>query len=127
MQCKLWISLGICALVVGCAPNANPEAEWNGTYIGYMHRNKQDTTLITLVFNGKYFAGSTPSQKKVEGHYAAKGPSQLLFDAQRHQVMDTGFSLNGMYHYEKAPDGSIRIWQQYGNVMEEFILRQLIQ
>lgn len=110
-------------LLAGCAPDAAPDSQWEGTYIGYIHHNQQDTTPVTLVFEGKYFAAAPyGTQNQFESTGVFKDDrSALFFENTAHQAQ---VNLNGEYKYSFGPDGSVRMWQENGTEKREMILRQ---
>lgn len=117
----LWVCL--VWLMAGCVPEADSGNQWDGTYIGYYHHNQQDTTPVTLVFEGKYFAAA-PHGKQLQQESTGifqDNHSSLIF---HNTTKESLLTLNGAYQYQFGLDGSIRIWQQNGDQMSEMILRQ---
>jgi hypothetical protein len=104
-----------------CSPGPAANTQWDGTYIGYIHHNQQDTTPVTLVFEGKYFAAA-PYGGEVEAESAGvfqDSRSSLTF-----QNATTALPrLNGVYKYRFGLDGSVRMWQENGAETNELILR----
>lgn len=121
--------MGLLVLLLSCGRPEADSASLEGTYIGYYHRNQEDTAQVTLVFEGDYFAGkSKKHENKIEGSFQQKENSVIFFDSlKKVQASDSTLLLKGPYQYEVYDDGSIRLWKQYGDIMEEFILRQLLR
>jgi hypothetical protein len=116
--------VGLCCfllLLAGCTPGAVPESQWDGTYIGYIHHNQQDTTPVTLVFEGKYFAAAP------YGGHAEAESSGVFEDNQTVLIFQNTTAalphLNGAYQYQFGLDGSVRMWQENGAETNEMILR----
>jgi hypothetical protein len=110
-------------LIAGCTPDAARESQWDGTYIGYIHHNRQDTTPVTLVFEGKYFAAAPYGE---QGEAESTGVFEDDRSALNFQNAVTASlpHLQGVYKYQFGLDGSVRMWQQNGTETNELILRQ---
>lgn len=116
-----WLFLA--TLLSGCLENNVPENYVEGTYIGYYHRNHQDTTQVTLVFQGNNFAAAPYDQAaypETSGIFQSDQAS-LVFQNTR---PSSQLNLNGTYHYEFNVDGSLRCWQEEGADIRELILKQ---
>lgn len=113
----------LATLLTGCLDNSEPQNQWEGAYIGYYHYNNQDTTQVTLVFEGNYFAAA-PYHKapiaETTGMFQSDQAS-LTFEQKSNS---SRLDLNGPYRYEFSADGSLRCWQEDGADIRELILKE---
>ena len=108
-------------LFAGCTAETPPNEQWQGTYIGYYHHNQKDTTTVTLVFEGKYFAVSPCEKQQQESTGIFQDDrSALIF---QNTTDASSLAINGAFQYRFGADGSVRIWQQNNDGMNEMILR----
>lgn len=117
--CGFVLALFCCA----CHNSETIIGKWDGTYIGYMHQNRQDTLPLTLVLEGRRFAAAPALH---EASLTASGDfyeqeSRLVFNGRTH---NSPLQLDGVYQYDFGMDGSLRIWQDNGNQLSELILLQ---
>ena len=123
--------LGICALwlLFSCGKADANVNSFDGTYVGYFHRNKKDTVQVSLLFQENQYSGY---REKKFCPILGKGTfeqdeNSILFEESSNEVdydHSKGPELNGAYTYEINADGSIRIWKEEGNTWDEFILRK---
>lgn len=122
MKSGLWFCLAL--LFSGCMPDSSPAESWDGTYIGYFHRNRQDTIPVTLTFDGRYFAAEPRTQSghaQFSGVFRQSSSSLIFFDPNA----DSTAVIQGTFQYQQSQDGSLRIWQEDNQNLTELILRQL--
>lgn len=116
-----WLILA--TLLTGCLDNSVPQTNWEGAYIGYYHYNNQDTTQVTLVFEGNYFAAAPYNQAaspETTGMFQSDQASLVFQQKSNSSRLD----LNGPYRYEFSADGSLRCWQEDGADIRELILKE---
>jgi hypothetical protein len=123
--------IGICALwlLFSCGKADANVNSFDGTYVGYYHRNKKDTVQVSLLFQENQYSGFR--DKKFcpilgKGTFE-QNENSIYFEGKSHEINKdeaVGPVLNGEYTYEISADGSIRIWKNDGNVWDEYILRK---
>lgn len=121
----LWVcSLG---LFFSCGKADAGVISFNGTYIGYFHRNQQDTTQVSFYFDDNQYCGFRmkkfcPSMGR--GNFF-QDENSIKFQRSDEPVEEGNHPvLDGQYHYEISNDGSLRIWRDTGGISDEFILRK---
>jgi hypothetical protein len=121
MKNRIWFCL--VWLIAGCMPETNPSDNWEGTYIGYYHHNHQDTTPVTLTFEGRYFAAAprkNPGNHPSSGVFSHKETSLIFYNPEA----DSSTIFQGTYQYQYSLDGTVRIWQENDNRLVEMFLKQ---
>lgn len=126
------ILIGLLALsLVSCDKTGSNLRNMGGTYIGYFHRNQQDTAQVTLQFVENSFQGQS---SKVYYPAIGKGvftqkDSTIIFEDSIHWAsdIDGSLTLKGNYNYEFNEDGILRIWRQKDNILDEYILRKPVK
>ncbi|MCU7550345.1 hypothetical protein OCK74_14580 [Chitinophagaceae bacterium LB-8] len=120
--CMLW-------LLFSCGKSNVNLNSFNGTYVGYFHRDSKDTVQVSLLFQENQYSGY---REKKFCPQLGRG----TFEQNEHNILFAGTSnrtyqdktagpmLNGAYSYEINADGSVRMWKKNGSNWEEFILRK---
>ena len=98
-----------------------------GTYIGYAHCSGKDTARVTL-----YFSDNAYHSECATAFYPTSGrgtfdqePQTIQFKEdglQQHMDPKNGMVLNGRYNYQVNADGTIRIWREQNDQLDEYIL-----
>lgn len=110
-----------------CVP-ADPEViPLSGTYIGYFHRNGADTARVTLRFEDYTFEGMSNKEAypAIRSGRFKQSSSVLVFIHPLEKMMGQVAypALAGEYNYSYNNDGTLRIWKEYGQTEDEFILK----
>jgi hypothetical protein len=121
---KSWLWFCLVWLIAGCMLEPTTQGAWNGTYIGYYHRNQQDTTPVTFTFEGKYFAADpwyAESRQNAAGVFRQKESSLIFFNPSA----DSASVIQGTFQYQYGANGTVRIWRypDDGGIVE-LILKQ---
>jgi hypothetical protein len=123
--------IGICVmwLLFSCGKADANVNSFDGTYVGYHHRNQKDTVQVSLLFQENQYSGFRDKKfcpilgkgtfEQDENSISFEGISQEM-----NKDEAAGPVLNGEYTYEINADGSVRIWKKEGNVWDEYILRK---
>ena len=122
---KVLVVLGVLVAIYGCDKVKTDAAKLEGTYIGYFHRSGQDTTTVTLHFSGNLYQGQSTSAAYTaigNGTFDQLAEQINFLDTDKNSSLDATLLLKGEYNYQTNNDGTIRIWRQNDQEMDEFIL-----
>lgn len=122
---KVLVVAGMLVAIWGCDKVKNDAAKLEGTYIGYFHRSGQDTATVTLHFYGNIYQGQSSSAVyPVIGNGTFDQLSEQInfSDPDDADQASKALLLKGEYNYQTNNDGTIRIWRQNDQQLDEFIL-----
>lgn len=123
--------IGICALwlLLSCGKTESNVNSFDGTYVGYFHRDRKDTVQVSLLFQENQYSGYRDKKFcPILGKGTFEQDENSISFEESANLIDnhhsTELELKGAYTYEINADGSIRIWKEEGNSSDEFILRK---
>lgn len=126
---KNWCA-GLCALFIlwGCETVESNKPSLEGRYIGYFNRSGGDTADIALEFIDQQFEGES-----AEARYPAIGKGafkqtensiEFIDSSSWASDFDPSLVLAGQFNFKKNIDGTIRIWKENGEAIDELILKR---
>lgn len=122
---NICVVLFVLLAIYGCDKVKADASKLEGTYIGYFHRSGRDTARVTLHFTGNIYQGqSTSATYPVIGNGTFDQLAEQInfLDSDKNIHTDGSLVLKGKYNYQTNNDGTIRIWRQDKEQMDEFIL-----
>ena len=125
---KMLLLLGVGWCCLSCNKVNSDGSKLEGKYIGYFHRNGQDTARVSFDFSGNVYQGHSSEEAYPvvgTGSFDQNGNTISFNNSIKRAVkVDNSLILKGAYNYQDNYDGSIRIWRQQDETIDEFILRQ---
>jgi hypothetical protein len=121
------VLLGLTWMLISCGKMDTNENSFEGTYVGYYHRNNKDTVQVSLLFTENQYSGFR--EKKFcpylgKGTFEQDDMSISFENATGNSAQSSTPVLFGEYSYTINQDGSIRIWKEEGETSDEYILRK---
>jgi len=120
------LMLGVLLAITSCDTVKTDPNHLEGTYIGYFHCNRQDTARVTLHFSDNAFRSeSTAALYSVIGNGTFSQQPQTIQFVEAIEGKINGNKavvLSGQYNYQANPDGTIRIWREKDDQLDEYIL-----
>ena len=121
---KVVLVMLIMGWLTACYQVGSDASYLNGSFIGYFHNNKTDTTQVSFTFEENTFIRNSKKTLPAicKGTFKPSRETILFVEECNDRNGAHHMKINGLYNYRVYNDGVLTIWKTNEASAEEFVL-----